>query len=65
METELLTWKERLKVLGILKTIQLTDNETAQAVYSAMRDNADLFKGKTFSVRTEKGTTKQFVIRLK
>lgn len=68
MELDLLNWKEKLELMEIGE-IKEVDND--QSVYSAIRDNPDLFKEKQFSIRTDRTTKtdtfkgKQFVIRIK
>jgi hypothetical protein len=66
MEEDLLKWKERLDLLEKDKRIALGEDDSAQSVYSAIRDNPEMFKKKAFSVRTSKNPPyKQFVIRIK
>ena len=54
MEQDLLYMKEKLNALEKGKTFPV---EKAQTVYTAIRDNPDLFKNKEFSVRTDKKAT--------
>lgn len=71
MEQNLLTWKERLEALELHGTIKLLPTDSDKSVYSAINDNAELFKDKVFSVRRDR-TTKtptykgdQYVMRIK
>jgi hypothetical protein len=63
MELELMNWKEKLSSLVKGKSLAVDGPE--QSVYSAIRDNPDLFKDKKFSVRTHPITLKKRVIRIK
>lgn len=65
MEEQLKTWKEKLEVLNKGKSIVLKEDESSQTIYSAIRDNADTFKDKKFSIRTHPQTLKKSVIRIK
>lgn len=63
MELELMNWKEKLSSLSKGKSLPVDGSD--QSVYSAIRDNPELFKDKKFSVRTHPSTLLKRVIRIK
>lgn len=62
---ELLFWKEKLQLLDKGKRINLNGEDKPSSVYSAVRDNPELFSNKKFSIRTHPVTLKKHVIRTK
>jgi hypothetical protein len=54
MDQDILYTKEKLNLLEKGKSYPV---EKSQTVYSAIRDNPDLFKNKEFSIRTDKKPT--------
>lgn len=65
MDDILLTYKERLEKLEKGTSFVLGETETAQGVYSAIRDNPETFKKMTFSIRTHPTTLVKHVYRTK
>ena len=63
MELELMNWKEKLSTL--LKGKSVVVEGSTQSVYSAIRDNPEMFKEKKFSIRTHPSTLEKRVIRIK
>lgn len=63
MELELMSWKEKLSSLAKGKSLPVDGPD--QSVYSAIRDNAELFKDKKFGIRTHPTTLQKRVIRKK
>jgi len=56
-----LPWKKKLENLEI-GGVEPVENE--QTVYSAIRDNAELFKGKKFAIRTNPVSLEKTVTRI-
>lgn len=71
MDANILKWKERLALLQAKQDIALDDDVSSKSIYSAIRDNPDMFEGMVFSIRTDRTTKtatykgKRYLMRIK
>lgn len=71
MNSNLFKWKERLALMQVKEEIALDDDVKSKSIYSAIRDNPDMFEGMIFSIRTDRTTKtliykgKRYLMRIK